>query len=234
MKRICTICARGGSKGVPNKNIRALAGRPLIAHSVRQARATGLFEHVAVSSDSQPILDAARDAGADILVRRPDALASDTAAKIPAIRHCVAEAEREAGIRFDIVCDLDATSPLREPDDIRACVELCESDDADNVITAMPSRRSPYFNLIEVDHDGRVTLSKKLAKPVERRQDAPKTYDMNASIYVWKRDALFAHDSVFLDRTKLYVMPEERSIDIDSEIDFALVELLASRRGALS
>jgi len=234
MNRLCTICARGGSKGVPNKNVRPLAGRPLIAHSVRQALATGLFEHVAVSSDSQAILDAARDAGATILVQRPDELASDTAAKIPAIRHCVSVAEKQAGKSYAIVCDLDATSPLRVADDIVKCVEICERDGVENVITAMPSRRSPYFNLVEVGEGGRVALSKKLAKPVERRQDAPKTYDMNASIYVWKREALFANDSVFLDRTELYVMPEERSIDIDNEIDFDLVELLASRRGGLS
>src|SRR6185295_15952525 len=110
---------------------------------------------------------------------------------------------------------------------------ICEAG-APNVLTAMPSRRSPYFNLIEIGEDGRVGLSKTLPRPIERRQDAPKTYDMNASIYVWQRDVLFNSDSLFLERTALYVMPEERSIDIDSEVDFELVELLAKKRGSLS
>lgn len=234
MKRLCTVCARGGSKGVPNKNIRPLMGRPLIAHTIRQARASGLFDAIAVSSDSEAILDAAREAGADFAIRRPDALATDAAAKLPVIRHCAAEAERLSGTMFDIVVDLDATSPLRTPDDIRHATAIGEEDGVSNVITAMPSRRSPYFNLVELQNDGRVALAKKLESPVERRQDAPKTFDMNASIYVWKRNVLFGNDGLFLDGTRLYVMPEERSIDIDSEIDFEIVALLAKKRGELS
>ena len=234
MTRLCTICARGGSKGVPNKNIRMIAGHPLIAHSIRQAKASGLFDLVAVSSDSDDILAAAGAAGADVQIKRPDELATDTAAKLPVIRHAVLEAETRAGKTFAILADLDATSPLRSVDDIRNAVALCEEDGASNVITAMPSRRSPYFNLVELDSAGRVGLAKKLPQAIERRQDAPKTFDMNASIYVWKRGVLFAHDSLFLDGTKLYVMPEERSIDIDSPLDFDFVELIASRRGGLS
>lgn len=234
MNRLCTICARSGSKGVPNKNIRPLLGQPLIAHSVRQARASGLFDAIAVSSDSEAILEAAGAAGAGYLIRRPDELATDAAAKLPVIRHAAVEAEKASGIEFSIFVDLDATSPLRTPDDIRAAVLMCEEEGATNVITGMPSRRSPYFNLVELQPDGRVALSKRLDKQVERRQDAPKTFDMNASIYVWRREALFGSDSLFLDGTRLYVMPEERSIDVDSEIDFEIVELFATKRGALS
>ena len=225
--RLCTICARGGSKGVKNKNIRPLGGKPLIAHSVEQARASGLFELIAVSSDSPQILEAARAAGADLLVERPAELATDTAAKIPVIRHCVEAAERAAGRRFDICVDLDATSPLRVPQDIVDVVAMLEDSTAGNVITAMPARRSPYFNLVEVDAQGRVQLSKPGAGYV-RRQDSPACYDMNASIYAWRRDAL-ARDGLFFDDTRLHVMPEERSIDIDSELDFTFVELLLAR-----
>lgn len=232
--RICTICARGGSKGVQNKNIRLLLGKPLIAHSIEQALASGLFAAVAVSSDSEPILAAAAEAGATHLVRRPDELATDTAPKIPVMQHCVVRVEEAKGAACEVVVDLDATAPLRSVADIEAAVELLESRGISNVITAMPSRRSPYFNLVEVDAAGVVRLSKPLASAVARRQDAPACFDMNASIYAWRRDALMGATSVFLADTGLYVMPEERSIDIDSEVDFALVELLAGRRGTLS
>ncbi|MBS4096030.1 MAG: acylneuraminate cytidylyltransferase family protein [Sulfuricella sp.] len=228
MKRICTICARGGSKGVKGKNIRPLLGRPLIAHSIEQAKASGLFEAIAVSSDSDLILEISKEYGADYLIKRPDELATDVAAKLPVIRHCVEEVERQKNCSFDTIVDLDATSPLRSVGDIQMAVALLEESGAGNVITAMPSRRSPYFNLVELNENGGVELSKLLEIPVVRRQDAPKCYDMNASIYVWKHAVLFVKGTVFNADTKLYVMPEERSIDIDSEIDFRFVEFLMS------
>lgn len=228
MKRLCTICARGGSKGVKGKNIRTLLGKPLIAHSIMQAKNSGLFEAVAVSSDSAAILAVAREWGADYLIQRPNELASDQAAKLPAIRHCVAEVEREIGYGFDIIVDLDATSPLRSEEDIRQAIALLEAGGVGNVITAMPARRSPYFNLVELNIKGVPEVSKPLKAAIVRRQDAPKCYDMNASIYVWKREVLFSSDTVFNGDTKLYVMPEERSIDIDSELDFTFVEFLIS------
>lgn len=226
MNRLCTICARGGSKGVKGKNVRPLHGKPMIAHSIEQARASGLFDLLAVSSDSEEILGIARDCGCDILIQRPAELATDQAAKLPVIRHCVAEVERLAGRSFATLVDLDATSPLRVPDDIRNAVALLEDSGAGNVITAMSARRSPYFNLVELDADGIVHLSKPPAAAVVRRQDAPKCFDMNASIYVWRHDVLFDAPTLFNPDTRLYVMPEERSIDIDSELDFRFVEYL--------
>jgi len=228
MKRICTICARGGSKGVKGKNVRTLLGKPLIAHSIVQAKASGLFDAIAVSSDSELILEVAKEWGVDYLVRRPDEMATDSAAKLPAVRHCVAEVERQMGYQFDTMVDLDATSPLRIVEDIRNAVALHEETGADNVITAMPARRSPYFNLVELNAEGIPVLSKPLKSAIVRRQDSPKCYDMNASIYVWKRRVLFECDTVFNPATRLYVMPDERSIDIDSELDFKFVEFLMS------
>lgn len=228
MKRICTICARGGSKGVKGKNIRPLLGKPLIAYSIEQAKASGLFETIAVSSDSDIILEIAKECGVDYLIKRPYELATDQAAKLPVIRHCVAEVERQKGCSFDVIVDLDATSPLRSVEDIHRAAALLEESGAGNVITAMPSRRSPYFNLIELNASGVVELSKPLKTAVVRRQDAPKCYDMNASIYMWKRQVFFASDTIFNEDTRLYVMPEERSIDIDSELDFKFVEFIMS------
>lgn len=231
MKRLCTICARGGSKGVNKKNIRPLMGKPLIAYSLEQARASGLFDLIAVSSDAQEILDAARNHGADLLIERPAELASDTAAKLPAIRHAVLAAEERTGQRFEVLVDLDATSPLRTPEDIRSAVALLEDSRCSSVITGTPSHRSPYFNLVERRPDGSVALSKVSDPPIVRRQDAPACFDMNASIYVWWRDGFVADAKVFYADTRLYEMPPERSVDIDSELDFAIVEFLMQRRG---
>ena len=128
--------------------------------------------------------------------------------------------------------DLDATSPLRDVSDILEAWRLFVENDYDNLITAMPSRRSPYFNLVELTPDGRVALSKKPDNKITRRQDVPATFDMNASIYIWKREALLRNDSLFLENTGLYVMPEERSIDVDSELDFEFVEFLMRKRDA--
>ena len=230
MTYLCTICARAGSKGVPGKNVRELLGKPLIAHTLEQARESGLFAAIAVSSDSEEILAAARAYGADILVRRPAHLATDEAAKVPAILHCLETAERELGRRFSVFADLDVTSPLRLPEDIVGAIRMLESRRASSVITGTPSRRSPYFSMVEPDKDGVVHLSKPSPSGLTRRQDAPPCYDMNASVYVWDRDRFGANPAVFYDDTLLFEMPAERSIDIDSELDFEIVRILLSQR----
>ncbi len=229
--RICTICARGGSKGVPNKNLRLLCGVPLIAHTIRHAQESRIFDAIAVSSDSPAILEQARVIGIRHLVQRPGALATDCAGKVEAIRHCVEVVEGAAGHRFETVVDLDVTSPLRTLDDVCDAVALLERTAVSSVITGAPARRSPYFNLVERDQEsGRVRPCKFDGRAILRRQDAPECFDMNASIYVWQRDALAAKAAVFYPDTLLYAMPPERSLDIDSELDFALVEFLMERQ----
>ncbi len=239
MRRVCTVLARAGSVGVPGKNTRLLGGLPLVAHSIRHARATGLFETLVVSTDDPDVRRIARDENVDLVVDRPMALASATAGKVPAIVHAVEAAERGLGRMFDVVVDLDVTSPLRVPEDVVAAVELLESNpQAANVITAAPARRSPYFNLIEQDEDGGVRLVRRLDPPILRRQDAPACFDMNASVYVWKREALSSGLPVVNDRTRLLVMPEERSHDVDSELDWSIVvhlhALKVQQRGEVS
>jgi CMP-N,N'-diacetyllegionaminic acid synthase len=229
VRRLAVICARGGSKGVKGKNLRDLAGKPLIAHSIGQAKDCGLFDAVAVSSDSAEILEAAKEWGADYMVTRPAELASDTAPKVPAIRHCAETVETESGQQFDTIVDLDATAPLRNTADIRGAIKLLEASSAANVVSATPARRSPYFNLVERDDNGRVHLSKAPAEPIARRQDAPECFDLNASVFVWTRNALFSGNEYVLgDNTLLFEMPEERSVDIDTETDFRFVEFLMS------
>ena len=193
MKRLCSVCARGGSKGVPNKNIRPLLGKRLLIHSLDQARQSGLFDCIVVSSDSKEILQIAGEWGVDHLIERPEELATDTAAKLPVIQHCFLTAETLSGMIFDTAVDLDVTSPLRNQADLKGVVDLLESHDiAMNVITGTPARHSPYFNLIELDESGRVHLSGKrqnIDVTIVRRQDVPLCFDLNASIYAWRRDS---------------------------------------------
>jgi len=229
MLRLCTICARGGSKGVKNKNIRPLLGKPLITYSIDQARASGLFVGIAVSSDSSAILDVARNAGADWIIVRPDELARDDSPKLPVIEHCVLMTESMTGRKFETLVDLDASAPLRTVDDIRGVVQLLEEKRAPNVITGVPARKSPYFNLVEMTETGSVRLAKVPDKPVVRRQDAPRCFDMNASIYAWRRDALIGSRTLFHPDTLLFEMAPETAHDIDSELDFEFVEWLMQK-----
>lgn len=216
---------RGGSKGVPNKNLRELNGKPLMAYTIEQALESGLFKHVVVSTDSEHIAETARQFGAEAWFLRPAELATDEAPKLPVIRHALMEAEKYYAESFDVVVDLDATSPLRLVEDITRAYELFNAENADILITACEARKNPYFNMVE-RVNGRIQKVKQLYPQPVRRQDAPKVYDMNASIYIWKRDVLLNHDTLFMDKTSLYVMPEDRSIDIDTELDWMFVEYI--------
>lgn len=224
--KVCTICARGGSKGVPGKNIRPLGGKPLIAHSVEQALQSGLFEVVAISSDDDAILDAGRAAGAQLLIKRPDALATDESGKVPAIVHALLAVEAHLGREADILVDLATTAPLRSVRDIADAVALLEASGATSVITGSAARASPYFSMVERAPDGSVHVSKQADQPYLRRQDSPPVFEMNGSIYVWRRGPFVAAPNVFYADTRLLEMPAGRSVDIDTEFDFRVAEFV--------
>jgi CMP-N-acetylneuraminic acid synthetase len=231
--RIAIICARGGSKGVPGKNTRPLHGKPLILYSVEQAFASGLFDAVAVSSDDADILgiaDSGRQDGLH-LIQRPGELATDTAPKLPAIRHGVERVEETTGQTFDVIADLAVTSPLRDAEDIRGAVALLESSDADAVLSGHRTVTSPYFNIVEEDADGHITLSKDAGDASLNRQTSPVCHALNGAVYVWRRDALFdGSNSSLKEKTKVYLMPEDRSFDIDTPLDWKIVEFLLKDR----
>lgn len=222
MTTICSICARGGSVGVPRKNIRPLMGKPLIVHTIEQALASQGIDRVFVSTDDGEIAEVAAAAGAEVPFLRPAELATSTAAKIPVIEHLVSQVEAK-GVEILRIVDLDPTSPLREVADIEAAIALLDQE-TDCVITGYRSDKNPYFNMVEQREDGSVGLVKTLSQGITSRQAAPKVWSMNASIYVWHRSTLQA--GLWNGRTRLYEMPRERSVDIDSEIDFRLVEML--------
>lgn len=222
MTTIATICARGGSQGVPGKNIRLLRGKPLIVHTIEQAKACEGIEAIYVSTDDPAIAAIAAEAGAIVPFLRPSELATSSAPKVPVIDHLVGEV-RKAGVDVSRVVDLDPTSPLRTVGDIAAAMALFDAD-TDVVITGFEAEKNPYFNMVEFQPDGNVGLVKKPASSIAGRQGAPKVFSMNASIYVWRPEAL--KHGIWEGRVKLYVMPRERSIDIDSEIDFFFVDKL--------
>ncbi len=231
MNILCTICARGGSTGVPGKNIREVAGKPLIAHTIEMANKVSRFEHVVVSTDCPEIAQVAKEYGAAVPFLRPKELANDTISKFPALRHAVLSSEEAFATEFTHVVDLDPTSPLRCLEDIDECIDLVLEKNISNVITATAARRSPYFNLIEKDSLGRISISKVIDPAPTCRQDSPECFDMNASIYAWKKEKLMGIEvPIFLEETELYVMPEERSVDLDSELDAEIIEMLLLRK----
>jgi len=229
IKILCTICARANSEGVPRKNIKELSGKPLIVHTIEKAKKIDRFTNIVVSTDSDEIAQISMRAGAEVPFMRPPELATSKIAKFPALRHALEASEDVYDISYDYIVDLDPTSPLRSLQDIDSCIDLVQKKNVQNVITAMESRKSPYFNLIEKDTNGKIHISKSINPQPTCRQDSPDCYDMNASIYAWKRSALMKNEiPIFLENTELYVMPENRSIDIDSELDFKFVEYVLS------
>jgi len=220
-----TICARGGSKSVPGKNIRPVAGHPLIAYTIAIAMRCDFVDRIVVSTDSEEIAEVARRYGADVQFLRPSELASDTAGKIPVLRHALRMCERGHGRTIDLVLDLDPTSPLRTLADVRSCWDLVQEPGVHNTFTGYVADRNPYFNMVEVV-DGYARLSKTPPRPLVRRQDAPAVYAANAAVYAYRRDYLLADGRVLGPRSKIVLMPPERSRDVDSPIDFAFLEFL--------
>lgn len=222
MTTIATICARGGSTGLPGKNIRPLLGKPLIVHTIEQAQACRKIDAVYVSTDDGAIAEVAKSVGANVPFMRPPQLATADAPKLPVIEHLVRKLKSD-GAQIDRIVDLDPTSPLRDVSDINACLDLLD-EETDVVITAYEAEKNPYFNMVEFAPNGKVQLVKAAPGPVQTRQSAPRVYAMNASIYVWHARTLVK--GIWGNRIRLHVMPRERSIDIDNLIDFKLVELL--------
>ena len=224
MKVLCTICARGGSKGVPRKNLRMIAGKPLIAHTIELAVRFGLFDEVVFSSDCEELMDVAKSYGASVFFKREDRLASDSAGKIPVIQDAHRRSCKYFKTNFDIHFDLDCTSPLRLESDLVEAFDLFTQTDSDLTVSGAYSRKSPYFNMVEMNEKGWVKLIKQTPDKIVARQQSPRCYDLNASFYIWKKSALLKSEQLFLPRTTLYEMPIHRSIDIDDNFDLFIVE----------
>lgn len=229
MNTTCVISARGGSKGVINKNIRPLLGKPLIAWSIEQALACPEIDRVVVSTDSTAIAEAARQAGAETPFMRPAELANDAAGKWEVWQHALTACEAYYGAPVDLFVDLDCTSPLRDVEDISRAIAQFRASDMDAVFTICDARKNPYFNMLE-EEGGTLRICKKLPKPIVRRQDAPRVFEHVASIYVLSPDYLRRGTGLLSGRTQGYDIGTAKSPDIDSELDFQFVEYLMKKR----
>lgn len=225
MNIVCSVCARGGSKGFKNKNIRDLLGRPVIAWSIEHARQVAEISNVFVSTDSDDIMQCASEWGAEVLFRRPPELSSDTAAKWDVWRHALIEYEKVKGEKIDVLVDLDCTSPLRDPSDISSALSLFLESEADLVFSVCEARKNPYFNLVEPTSEG-LRLSKQLTTKIVRRQDVPPVFEHVASIYVIRREYLLTAGGMLDGRAVGYDIGPEKSFDIDSELDFKIISML--------
>ncbi len=226
-----TICCRGGSKGVPGKNVRLLNGIPLIGHTILQAKACGLIDELIISTDSPEIGRVAVEYGASFPFLRPFDLASDTASKWPVFIHALEFFEKESGRTVDYLVDMDVTVPLKTGFDIEKAIQLAQSrPDVDVVITGYEPERNPYFNMMELADTGYAQIVKKSEKPIVRRQDAPIVYSLSPAAYVIKKSALYEFEHWSKANCLISPMPRERAIDIDTEFDFQLIEFILQNK----
>ena len=226
MKILCVICARSGSKGIKNKNLLDFFGKPLILHTFSQAKNFKQFNHVVVSTDSKKISKMIGKKHSWFL--RSKKLSGDKISKIKVIVDALKKSEKKFKLKYDIIVDLDVTSPLRSIRDIDNAFKFFIKKNYDNLFSVCEASRNPYFNMVELINE-RVILSKN-KNLISSRQTAPKVYDMNAAIYIWKRDILLKKQSLFNKNTGLYIMPKHRSIDIDDKLDYQIVKFLHNEK----
>ena len=226
-----TICCRGGSKGVMGKNTRLLNGLPLLTYTINAAQQSKYLNNLIVSSDSQVILDIANSSGVAITFVRPDDLSTDTASKWPVFIHAVEEYEKLTGKTVRYIVDMDVTVPLKTTQDIDNAILLAlQSPEIDVVITGYEPERNPYFNMMEINDSGFAEVVKKTPSPIVRRQDAPKVFSLTPAAYVIKKEALYQYQHWSEAKCMISEMPRERSIDIDTELDFKLIEFLMNEK----
>ena len=229
MNTLCIICARGGSTNLKNKNIEKINGKPLIYYTIRQAQKSKIFDRIVVSTDSKKIQKISSQYGIKKFFLRPKNLSLNTTPKIPVIRHALMQSEKYYNKRFDFIFDLDVTAPLRLVSDIKKSYKQFLSTKKDLLFSVNESRSNPYFNAVVIDKKRRVKPLSRIGSKIKRRQDAPKCYDINASIYIWKRDVLLKSKTLFRKKTVFYEMPRERSVDIDSKFDLMIVKHLLKK-----
>ena len=226
MKTFAFIFARGGSKDVPGKNIRNLGGKPLLAHSIMIAQNIDQISRIFVSTDDQDIAEVGIKYGAEI-INRPVELAQDDSPEWLSWLHAIKWLEAR-GEFFDCFVSLPTTSPLRNKTDVVNCINLLDKQ-TDIVVTISETSRSPYFNMVNKEEDY-IKLLIEGEKSFSRRQDVPIAYDMTTVAYVAHPDFIKNNNKIFDGRVKAVLVPKERSVDIDDEIDFKMAQLLMSER----
>lgn len=230
MNAVGLIFARGGSKGLPDKNIRPLAGKPLIAWAIDHAKEIQRLRRVIVSTDSDEIARVARHYGAEVPFLRPEKLARDDSPEWFAWRHALNYLLNDEGMLPDAMVSIPTTAPLRLPIDIENCLDEYEKGSADVVITISEAHRNPWFNMVKTNLAGMVELVNLPTDEVIRRQDAPPVYDVATVAYVARPDFVMTTEGIFAGRVRAVHVPVERSIDIDTLFDFEIAEFLMNKR----
>ena len=231
MRVLGLIPARGGSKGVPRKNVRLLGGKPLIAPTIEAARRAARVDRVLVSTEDDEIASVARAHGAEVPFLRPDSLAQDDTPMLPVIVHAL-EATRAAGWAPDLLCLLQPTFPFRRPEDIDACIEALGDEEADCVISVhrVPAHFNPHWVYLQ-QPDGSLRLSTGESEPIPRRQDLPPAFHRSGAVYVSRAETITQHGSLYGNRVVGYETPAESSCNIDTMDDWARAEAMVAQRG---
>lgn len=226
---VALICARGGSKGLPGKNIRMFCGRPLIAHAIEFGKNLDYVEQVIVSTDDEEIAQVSRENGANVPFLRPAALATDKAAEWLVWQHAITYLEG-LGEKIETLIVLPPTAPLRTQEDVNAAVAMQQNNTCDGVVCATTSHRNPYFNMVTVSREGYCQVEGKKGERVTRRQDAPSYFDLTTVCYVMSAQYIRENKHLFDGKILINEISSENAIDIDTLHDFELAEFLYLRR----
>ncbi|KAF5083765.1 N-acylneuraminate cytidylyltransferase [anaerobic digester metagenome] len=226
-KTLAIIPARGGSKGLPRKNVLLLAGKPLLYHTILAAKHSANIQDIVVSTDDDEIAQFA-DSEKITVIHRPPEIATDSSPTIDTILHAIQEVKKHH-IHPDTIVLLQPTSPLRTSEDIDNALSLYKKSVCDSVISVTPAPHPPYWDMIIEDPYLKPIFNPDYLR--KRRQDLPMAYMPNGAIYISSPDYLKKERSFYGERVIPYIMPADRSIDIDSEMDLLLAELIIQRKG---
>ena len=233
MKRPLTvgiICARGGSKGVVRKNLRLLGGKPLLAWSIEVAKLCPSLDRIVVSTEDEEIAAVAKSFGAEVPFARPADLARDDSPELQVWQHAIRTLRELDGRAPDLLVSIPTTSPLRAPEDVEACISELRKSNADLCLTVREAQRNPYFNMVTME-EGWAKIAMSSADVTVRRQDAPKIYEITTVAYAAKASYVMSTARLLDGQVRAVIVPEERSLDIDSELDLQFAEFLFERRG---
>ena len=219
---------RANSQNIKNKNLIILNKKPLMSYTIKSAINSKMFDNIVVSSDSKKIQKLSKKFGAEVIFSRPKKLSTNYVPKLSVIKHAVINSEKHYKKKYDYVIDLDVTAPCRDADDIKKAFKKFQKSKKDMLVSVTKSRKNPYFNMLEIKNRN-ISLVKKTSKQVVARQKSPVVYDMNASIYIWKRDKLFKSRNLLQKSLSIYEMPQEKSIDIDTKLDLRINEFLIKK-----
>ena len=225
MKILCTISARKGSKGLKNKNFLKINNKSLVRYTFDQAKKSNIFNKIIISTDSHKLgKEVLNEKNASWFLRSKK-LSGPSIGKMDVINDALSFSEFFFKTKFDLIFDLDVTSPLRTIEDIKKSLIQFKRTKSSTLITACKSYKNPYFNVVEYSKNKHIKLVKTMKNPIKTRQSAPVTYDMNAAIYIWTREAL-KKKKLLTNTTALYLMKDYQRFDIDSKLDFTLIKFI--------